>query len=72
MLLGVQCVNDYIGNIEFNAHRNYGYRRMAYISAGFEVVGKVSDCRMFILRKLLPGEGKPASADDFAAAPGLA
>lgn len=71
----MSCRNH--GWIEFNAHRVYGYERLAYISQGFELIGFVRPCRpwsaktfypqpVFVLRK--PNAGvmpPPLTAADF-------
>ena len=70
------------GSIEFNAHRNYGWERLAHVK-GFELVGyPEQQCNYIpaggtdavIVRKgaALQGEGAPKlSSDDFARAPVL-
>ena len=62
------------GYIYFNAHRKYGFQRLAYIAEGFELVGyppndRVGDTTIVVLRK--PGADAnrlPLQSDDFARA----
>jgi hypothetical protein len=44
VVIGVPCTCKPIGFTQFNAHRVYGYRRLAYIAAGFELVRFVQPC----------------------------
>ena len=70
----MSCAAD--GYIQFNAHRTYGWRRLAHIAAGFELVGFPDGCvrgrknnDIVVLRK--PADGMPPPpllASDFAAA----
>ena len=64
------------GMIEFNAHRIYGWQRLAYVLQGFELVGYSERCNFIpaggtdtvIMRKgaALSGEGAPKlTVDDF-------
>jgi hypothetical protein len=63
------------GNLVFNAHRNYGFHRLAYITEGFEVVEMTRKCTdqshfiaasIFVLRKPLTGEAaSPILGEDF-------
>lgn len=79
MILGVpmSCASE--GYTVFNAHRVYGFKRLAYVTAGFELVGYVDGCThieqgsndMVVLRKA-GLDGKPLTADDFAQAKILA
>jgi hypothetical protein len=39
LLLGLPSVCRVTGYLEFNAHRVYGYERLAYVTQGFEMVG---------------------------------
>ena len=77
LVLGVPMSCTRNGYTEFNAHRVFGFRRLAYIAAGFELVGFVKMCTpgtdgyssVVILRKPVDGApGPPLSADDFEAA----
>ena len=75
MLLGapMACANS--GYIFFNAHRVYGDQRLAYVTAGFELVGYVDGCvhledgstDMVLLRKV-GLDAPPLTASDFEAA----
>lgn len=67
------------GAIEFNAHRIYGWERLAHVLQGFELLGYSEQCNFIpaggtdtvILRKgaALQGEGTPKlSSNDFARA----
>jgi hypothetical protein len=80
LVLGVpmSCATE--GELVFNAHRIYGFERLAYISENYELVGFASDsCIAFknakrdpflILRKTFsfPSKTKDLVADDFAQA----
>ena len=77
MLLGVPAVSRREGYIEFNAHRVYGYERLAYVALGFELLGFADGCtsvaeecpqRTVLLRKPLKGEAAALLAEDFAGA----
>ena len=78
MLLGVPSTCASTGHIEFNAHRVYGFKRLAYIAAGFELVGYTRAClaspaddvaaNVVVLRKPLGALSFPLTGDDFAAA----
>ena len=80
LAFGMTCQNE--GFIEFNAHRVYGFQRLAHVCRGFEVLGFVAraangcnpqdppdprEARVVILRKPLSGRAH-LTADDFAAA----
>ena len=72
LLLGVPATCGHDGYVEFNAHRRYGFKRLAYIAEGYEVVGypisDVGSTTLVVLRKPLV-EGAPlVTADDFASA----
>ena len=63
----MSCATD--GFIQFNAHRTYGWRRLAYISEGFELVGFPEKCipgrrnnDIVILRKSSQSESKLMSS----------
>ena len=45
LVLGLPITCEPDGFLEFNAHRFYGYRRLAYIAEGFEVVKFTRPCR---------------------------
>ena len=68
LLLGLPSVCRATGFIEFNAHRVYGYERLAYIARDFELIGFTDACgafsehagRIVLLRKPL-AEGAHAS-----------
>jgi hypothetical protein len=71
-VLGVPMTCDYTGAITFNAHRFYGWRRLASIAGNFAVERFVGPCMagssmgsIALLRK--PDSGLPAgaSADDW-------
>jgi len=47
LLLGLPSVCRAIGYIEFNAHRVYGYERLAYIAKDFELIGFTDACEEF-------------------------
>ena len=81
LVLGLEmsCADE--GEIVFNAHRIYGFQRLAYISANFELEGFLGSCTPFsdneqqplvLLRKplLLHGEAPPPalSTADFSKA----
>ena len=77
LALGVAMTCTNVGRTDFNAHRVYGYTRLAYISAGWEIDSfQGVGCQagdgpqpIVIMRKPLNGERAPAlSADDFASA----
>lgn len=82
MLLGVPSVCRNEGFIEYNAHRVYGFERLAFVARGFELLGFTDACgvgseaasvdhagRIVLLRKPLNGlEASELRAKDFAAA----
>jgi len=81
LALGVPMSCERAGRTEFNAHRVYGYARLAHVARGYELVGfQGVGCEPFgedfgnpqpivILRKPAAGSQPPAlTADDFAAA----
>jgi hypothetical protein len=59
LLLGLPSVCKFTGFIEYNAHRVYGYERLAHIAKDFELVGFTDACggfhihagRIVLLRK---------------------
>jgi hypothetical protein len=75
LVIGVPTTCALDGNLVFNAHRNYGFRRLAYIAAGFELVEitrKCTDqssdvaCSIFVLRKPAVGMiARPLTGEDF-------
>jgi hypothetical protein len=77
LVIGVPTTCKLEGNLVFNAHRNYGFHRLAYISEGFELVKmtrKCTDqshsiaCSIFVLRKPVSGEAsQPLLGEDFLA-----
>ena len=71
--LGVPMSCAYAGALEFNAQRIYGFDRLAYVAAGFDVVGFVPPrcvpsniVQGVLLRKPASGHFGAASAADFA------
>jgi len=81
LALGVPMSCDAAGHIEFNAHRVYGYARLAFIASGFEIVDFQGGCEPFleaaanpqpivVLRRPASGgaPAAPPTAADFAAA----
>ena len=77
LLLGMpmRCEED--GFIEYNAHRVYGYRRIAYVAEGFELFAAPYKCEwlptgstsMIILRKPADGSRAPTiTLEEFVAA----
>ena len=77
LILGMpmSCKED--GYIEYNAHRVYGYRRIAYVAEGFELVAAAYKCEwrkdgstsMIILRRPTDGSRAPIiTLEAFAAA----
>ena len=75
LVIGVPTTCALDGNLVFNAHRNYGFHRLAFISEGFELVEitqKCTDqstdiaCSIFVLRKPAGGgTARPLSGEDF-------
>lgn len=66
------CARD--GHIEFNAHRVYGWTRLAYIAEGFELVGFHDGCKtmasgtqsiVIFRRPFNAAVAAPLTADDF-------
>ena len=80
LILGVPMACRHRGFIEFNSHRFYGFQRLAYIAADFEMVGMSGSCNpgegagsIVVLRKPILSSGwRRLTADDFAAAAALA
>lgn len=80
LLLGVPMTCENAGAVHFNAHRIFGWTRLAHIARDFEVVAFVGPClgydtsgSVVLLRK--PSEGSPsraATAADFARAADVA
>ncbi len=81
LAIGVPMSCTERGYIEFNAHRVYGYERLAHISQGFELFGFVRPCQpherephwwpqpVYVLRKPLAGVVvPPLTAADFVTA----
>jgi hypothetical protein len=82
MLLGVPAVCRKEGFIEYNAHRVYGFERLAFVARGFELLGFTDACglgneatsvdhagRIVLLRKPLSGlEAPELRTEDFATA----
>ena len=74
LLLGLPMTCRRNGYLEFNAHRFYGYRRLAYVAEGFEVVKFSQPCRyegnsvaanIVILRKPVKPQSSSISFRDF-------
>jgi len=75
LFLGVPTTCKLDGNLVFNAHRNYGFHRLAYIAEGFEflkLTQKCTDqtqaiaCSIFVFRKPVTGlEAEPLLGSDF-------
>ena len=74
MLLAVPMTCRDEGRLEFNAHRIYGFRRLAHISSGFELVTWATICDSnnegmqqptILLRKPLHAPAAKLSAADF-------
>jgi hypothetical protein len=68
LIIGVPTTCTLNGNLVFNAHRNYGFHRLAYIADGFELVeitekctGQSAEvaCSIFVLRKPAAGSVLP-------------
>ena len=72
LVLGLPMTCSAQGFIWFNAHRKYGFVRLAYIAEGYELVGyptsEVGETTVVILRKPVAAGVSPLTADDFAAA----
>ena len=77
LLLGLPLSCKADGYVEFNAHRVYGYKRLAYVTEGFELAAAAYKCErlasgstaIVILRK--PADGSrapPITLAEFAAA----
>lgn len=79
LAFGMTCKDT--GFIEFNAHRVYGFRRLAYVARGFELIGFASrsadacspsdpnprEAHILLLRKPKGGQpGQELAAEDFA------
>ena len=75
LVIGVPTTCKLDGNLVFNAHRNYGFHRLAHIAEGFELVeitekctAQDSDvaCSIFVLRKPAAGVAPPRlTGEDF-------
>ena len=74
MLLGLPVTGQAKGRIEFNAHRVYGWERLAHIASGFELIATVGTTKdyasegthgVFILRKPTHEEAPALTANDF-------
>lgn len=75
LFLGLPTTCQLNGNLVFNAHRNYGFHRQAFIAEGFEFVKmtqKCTDqtqtiaCSIIVLRKPVSGiEALPLLGSDF-------
>ena len=76
LILGVPMSCRENGFIEFNSHRYFGFKRLAYIAPDFEMVGMIGGCSehndagsIVVLRKPLAAAGwHRLTAADFAAA----
>jgi hypothetical protein len=72
LILGLPMTCAEQGFVWFNAHRKYGFARLAYIADGYELVGypdaDVGDTTVVILRKPAHDGAPPLTAADFAAA----
>ena len=81
LAFGMTCQDQ--GHIEFNAHRVYGFKRLAHVARGFELIGFTSpsndacnplnppdprEARMVLLRKPREGKYVELSAGDFSRA----
>lgn len=80
LILGLPMSCTEKGFVEFNAHRYYGFARLAHIASNYELVGFSSGClkeypssgSIVILRKPLEGSvGAPPTAHDFQVAAGV-
>lgn len=73
LLLGVPMTCSFDGFIQYNAHRTYGFKRLAYIASEFELVdfpercikGRVNN-DLVLLRKPLGANSHKPTAEDFA------
>ena len=75
LALGMPMSCERNGYIEFNAHRVYGYERLAYISKGWELEGwqgqgcikfaETKEQPLLILRKPKSGTARALMGDDF-------
>jgi hypothetical protein len=77
LVLGLPMRCEHNGYVDFNAHRVYGFKRLAHIAKGFHVVDFAYQCvwnpggstSTVILRKPVEGEGVPLPrAEEFEAA----
>jgi hypothetical protein len=77
LLLGLPMSCEANGFVEFNAHRVYGYKRLAYVADGFELAAAAYKCQwldtgstaIVILRKPANGvRAPPITLEEFAAA----
>ena len=77
LLLGLPMSCKADGYVEFNAHRVYGYKRLAFVAEGFELAAAPYKCQwlatgstaMVILRKPTDGSRAPhITLEEFAAA----
>lgn len=80
LLLGLPSTCEPKGFVEFNSHRIYGFKRLAYIAEGFELVKFTRPCvavpsriaaNIIILRKPVgPAPARTLTEDDFQRAAG--